>query len=119
QLLGSGGEIKINYNAIVCWHDIEIQTGRGGRVEVVRNFQFFQIGGKPFTGIDTMGTLTISSEVVGQTSVNENRIVAMGATIRSLGQTQVRENNFDRSGPVVVQGLLCDTGDNNPDLTCQ
>jgi len=120
RLGGLRGEIKIEYNAIVAWHDIRMQTGTTGSVLVRRNFQPFEIFGETFNGIDTMATLTISSELIGQTDVFENRVVAhKGVLIRSQGQTRTRENNFDGSGPVVVRGLLCESADNNPDVACQ
>ena len=103
------GRVQIERNALIAQVRIILLVGEDGTLEVRENLQ----------GIRTPGTLTIGSESVGKTSVDENRIVALdGVQIHSGGRTTVVENDFSDSGEVVIEGPRCRARDNIPQVHC-
>ena len=103
------GRVQIERNALIAQVRIILLVGEDGTLEVRENLQ----------GIRTPGTLTIGSESVGRTSVDENRIVALdGVQIHSGGRTTVVENDFSDSGEVVIEGPRCRARDNIPQVHC-
>lgn len=115
---GHRGEIRAEGNAMLAGGNIRMLTEDGGRVRVRRNNRTLEWD-DVFTGITALGILTITSGSNGETEVRENRVTASeGAQIRSDGQTAVRGNNFNDSGPLFIQGTRCEARDNTPPVSC-
>ncbi len=103
------GRVLIEGSTLVARGTILLRTGEEGRTEIRGNRQ----------GIQSDGTVTITSETGGRVEVDENRILATdGTEIRSGGRTRVTENNFSAGGPVLIQGHHCRARDNIPDVRC-
>lgn len=110
------GRIRVEQSCLESPGPIVIQTGEEGRTRVHRNRCVSERG---LTGIHAGTTVNIFSGKAGETTVDENRIVAEEeAAMSSEGRTRVRENNFVGSGGITIEGPSCEARRNVPDVTC-
>ncbi len=109
------GRIDVEESYLESPGTIVIQTGEDGLTSVHHNRGPLERG---LRGIHA-GSLSILSGKAGETTVNENRIIAEDeATISSGGQTRVNGNNFVGSGDITIEGPSCEARCNFPEAEC-
>ncbi len=95
-----GGVVDVEGSSLLAGGSIRIQTGDAGQTRVR--------GNRVLRAVENI-TITSSSE--GQTRVEENRI-------RGENQVRISRNIFVGSGDVQVQGPVCESAENIPDVVC-
>ncbi len=103
-----GGVVDVEGSSLLAGGSIRIQTGDAGQTRVRGNGV-----------LRAVETITITSSSEGQTRVEENRIRGENEVrISSGGYTNASRNIFVGSGDVQVQGPVCESAENIPDVVC-
>lgn len=102
------GTVDVEGTSLLAVGSIAIQTGDVGRTRA-RGNGLIQAG----------DTIAITSSGEGQTRVEENRIEGQNEVRISSGRyTNASRNIFLGSGEVLIEGILCESQENIPDVVC-